>query len=825
MTSTPEPWTRPDLREALVVGPDTAILCALIVAGPQMFGGAFAWSVVAIAGLSLVALAAALWVRRASPHPVIDGVLVVMGLAWVWTCIQVLPLPETVARALRLGSVQSAQTLQGLEWAGQIPLTVSRDPGSTLLQIIVGIAILAAFLAARLGGLSGLKPIAGATVVSALLLGFEGLAHRLSGAEAMFGIYAPRFTQPQLLTPLMNGNHLGGFALMGALLAAGLSVQRSAPSKRFWSFASILCAFTVAATLSRGAIGSLFFGFVLLTSWLVGRRTERRRSVIPVAVLVAAVAGTGAFLGLEPILRRFEAQGFDKLAVAARGFRLLEGPTWWLGIGRGAFSSAFVSEEGSLARYTHPENLVVQWTTEWGVVVGLALLVVLGVALWKRLRGAKEPIVAAACVAILALSLQNLVDFSLEMAGIVVVAASLLGALLPAAPTDASSERSLRLPTTALLGFAALLALVAPRVLDSDVQSIVDRLTLAMEHDREADFRATLRRGLSLHPTEPALALLAGTYAGSKQHQDAPRWLSIVMEEAPGWAAPHVLAAQWLFERGRLDQALLEIREAEERHPGSGQKALCQVIARFPSMEYLERAAPSTELRPAYLDRASACPGLPAPLRAEIDEAILQSEPARVNAVLRHVRRLVSQKRSEQAMALLEQALAHHPNDVSLWVAIIQAHLSNQDLEAARSALNEARSRDLESRSLTDTQARLEAALGQTDEMRATITRLRGQSLGDLHKVAATFMLQGELEASLGHIDEALAAYAAADAASPETPALQRAAELALKSGRPSRARRIYRTLCSRNPEGPACAKAAGLGKERREVPVRPPMP
>jgi O-Antigen ligase/Tetratricopeptide repeat len=751
-------------------------------------------------------------------------VLVVMGLAWVWTCLQILPLPEPVARALRLGSVQSAQTLQGLEWAGQIPLTVSRDPGSTLLQIIVGIAILAAFLAARLGGLSGLKPIAGATVVSALLLGFEGLAHRLSGAEAVFGIYAPRFTQPQLLTPLMNGNHLGGFALMGALLAAGLSVQRSAPSKRFWSFASILCTLTVAATLSRGAIGSLFFGFVLLTSWLVGRRTERRRSVIPVAVLVAAVAGTGAFLGLEPILRRFEAQGFDKLAVAARGFRLLEGPTWWLGIGRGAFSSAFVSEEGSLARYTHPENLVVQWTTEWGIAVGGALLTVLLIALWKRLRGAEEPVVTAACVAILALGLQNLVDFSLEMAGVVVVVASLLGALLPAA-SGASWQRSLRLSVAAFVGFAIMLAVLAPRVLESDVQSIVDRLSRAMKHDREAEFRATLSRGLSLHPTEPALALLAGAYAGSKQHHDAPRWLSIVMEEAPGWAAPHVVAAQWLFERGRLDQALLEIREAEERHPGSGHKALCQVIPRFPSMEYLERAAPSIELRPSYLDRASACPGLPAPLRAEIDEAILQSEPARVNAVLRHARRLASQKRFEQAMALLEQALALHPDEVSLWVAIIQAHLSNADLDAARSALNEARSRDLESRSLTDTQARLEAALGQTEQMRSTITRLRGQSLGDLHKVAATFMLQGELEASLGNIDEALAAYAAADAASPDTPALQRAAELALRSGRPSHARRMYRALCSRNPEGAACMQEAQLAKELGEAPMLPPMP
>ena len=813
------------LRTRIGLAPDTAILCVLIVVAPQLFGGAFPWSIVAISGMSLIALATALWVRRASPHRVVDGVLVMMGLAWFWTCLQVVPLPEAMARALRLGSLETAQTLRGFEWAGEIPLTISRDPGSTLLQILIGIAILSAFLAARLGGPSGLRPLAGATVVSALLLGFEGIAHRISGADAVFGMYTPRFVQPQLLTPLMNGNHLGGFALTGALLGAGLAIQRCAPSRHFWAAASALCALTVAATLSRGAIGSLLFGFVLLASWLLSRGTGRRRSVIPLALMGATIVGAAAFVGLEPILRRFETQGFDKLAVAARGFRLLEGPAWWLGIGRGAFSSVFVSEEGSLARYTHPENFVVQWMTEWGVVVGLALLLVLGTALWRRFRGAQKPVVAASCIAIFALALQNLVDFSLEMAGVVVVIASLLGALLPAAQTDAQSKHPLRLPAAAFVGFTGLLALIAPRVLESDVQSLIDRLNLTMEQDREADFHATLRRALSLHPTEPAFALLAGAYAGSKQHRDAPRWLSVVMEQAPGWAAPHVVAAQWLFERGRLDQALLEIREAEERHPGSGQKALCQMIARFPSMEHLERAAPSAELQAAYLDRASACPGLPAPLRAEIDEAILRSEPTHVNATLRHARRLESQTQSAQALPLLDRALARHPDNVSLWVAVVRTHLSQGNPEAARSTLTRAKSLDLESRALTDAQARIEAALGQTNDMRATITRLRGQSMGDIRKVAATFMLEGELEASLGNVDEALAAYAAADAASAETPGLQRAAELALRSGRSSHARRIYGTLCSRNPGGPACAQEARLAKELRGATPRPALP
>lgn len=813
------------MLKRFAVAPDTALICALVIISPQLFGGAFAWSVVAIAGLALLTLATALWVHRVSPTTVIDGLFIMMGLAWVWTCVQAVPIPSTFAHLLGLGSVESAERLQGLAWAGSIPLTISYDPGSTQRQILIGIAIIAAFLAARLAGSAALKPVAAATVASALLLGLEGLVHGATGADAVFGIYRPRFTQPQLLTPLMNGNHLGGVMMMGALLAAGLGAARTWPSRHVWGVTSALCAITVAWTLSRGAISGLLFGFVLLASWLIGiGRSARWRRVIPVAAVGAAIVGTTAFASLELILRRFETQGLDKLAVAARGFGLLEGSTWWFGVGRGAFSSTFVAQEGSLARYTHPENILVQWTTEWGVPVGVALLATLAFALFKRLRTTEDPMVATACIAVLALSLQNLVDFSLEMAGIVVVVAALLGALLPASSTW-HSARSLRLCALGLGVFAVLLGVLGPRVLKSDTQSIVDRLTLAMESDDEGDFQATLRRGLALHPGEPAFALLAGMYAGSKGYGDAPRWLSVVMEEAPGWGAPHAVAARWLLQRGQLDQALLEIREAEERHPGSAQSVLCEVLARFPLTEHLERAAPGADLRVSYLDRATACPGLPAELRPEIDAAILQSEPTRATVVLRQARRLALQERSDQAIALLDRAVESDPDNISLWIAIIRAHLTAGNTDAARSTLTLARSRGLESRPLTEAQARVEAGLGQTDQMRSTLTRLRGQSQGELRLVAASFIVEGELEASLGNVDEALAAYAAADVANPDTPALQHAAALALKSERPTHARRLYRTLCRRNPDGPACSQEARLSKEPSSAPPKGPMP
>jgi hypothetical protein len=164
-----------------------------------------------------------------------------------------------------------------------------------------------------------------------VLIGLLGFAHRAAGAEALFGVYSPRFSAIHLLTPLMNSNHLGGFCTMGALIAAGLAVQEGERQRRItWIAASVLCVMVVPFTLSRGAIGALFFGFTLLAAWLVSRnRSGIRAAAVPAAVVAAAVAGVAIFAGLEPILRRFERHGLDKLELAAHGFRLLDGSAWW----------------------------------------------------------------------------------------------------------------------------------------------------------------------------------------------------------------------------------------------------------------------------------------------------------------------------------------------------------------------------------------------------------------------------------------------------------------------------------------------------------------
>ena len=333
------PITRPVTSTRLPIAPDTALLCATIVLAPELFGGAFSWTIVVIASLSVASLGMAIWVRRAACRPVVDGLFVVMGTAWVWTCFQAVPLPSRLAGALRLASVRSAERLQDLAWVDSVPLTVSYDRGSTYLQILTGICILSAFIAARLGGPSGLKPLAVATVISAVLIGLVGFAHELAGVDVLFGVYSPRFTATRLLAPLMNTNHLAGFSLLGALSCrqprcADTRASRGAPLDRGIRVLHDSRSMDPVPRCDRRH----FVRVRALAAWLAGTgRSDGRGAAIPVAVVGAAVAGVVAFAGLQPILTASNSGTLGKLEVAARGLRLLDGSPWWLGVGRGAF--------------------------------------------------------------------------------------------------------------------------------------------------------------------------------------------------------------------------------------------------------------------------------------------------------------------------------------------------------------------------------------------------------------------------------------------------------------------------------------------------------
>ncbi len=173
------------------------------------------------------------------------------------------------------------------------------------------------------------------------------------------------------------------------------------------------------------------------------RRPEgSRTNVIVLAVGAAAAAFIGAIALSDVAGDRLLSRDLVKLDVARMSIPLVKSSPWF-GAGRGAFESVFSSvREGTIyATFTHPEDGVVQWLVEWGVPVSLAGAVLLGWALRPQivLRAVHPAIGVWAAIVVAVIS--DLVDFHLEVPGVVALVIVCVAIVVSARASPWSSER------------------------------------------------------------------------------------------------------------------------------------------------------------------------------------------------------------------------------------------------------------------------------------------------------------------------------------------------------------------------------------------------
>jgi len=793
----------------------TALSLHLTLA-PMLLGGVLPWGVLCIAISSLVCSALAAFAYRRelrAPAPLVFWAA--LGLV-AYTALQALPLPCGIVDVLAPGSARNTRAAYAaLGVATGSSCTLSADPGATQEEIVKGIAIIATFAAVWLLGAHGARrAVFWMIAVSTLAMSVVALGHGLAGLDRVFGLYKPAEVGRQLLlAPLMNQNNLGGFAALGVPLWIGLSYRAQVREVRwFGRLAVVLTALTAILSLSRGAVGQLALGALLAVACvqLVSRRRERQTAArswwsrtLGLALAIVAAAAIAMYVDSKLITRELENRDLSKFALLQRGAAF----AWnhaWLGIGRGAFSSAFVGVEGQTVRFAYAENFLIQWASEWGLPITLAWTSLLALALARTARRTRSLAHLCAGSALLAYCLQNLVDLGFELVGIAVVAAALLAAII--APkkleqTQALRGRSLLIPITALCtAGVVVLATLGPRLPSQSISALDARLREQLRVQDRSGFQRTLARALSLHPAEPVFGVVAASEALKHSDRRAGVWINHAMQRAPNWAAPHVLAFQWLWRVGQRDQALVELRQAAEIDPRPWQAQICSLAGRKGDPALL--AAPQGEWRAGYLELAALCLHPTHPSAAAIDDVLIDEFPERPLAFERKAYRLALEGEIDEGLASLNALLERQPDNPRARATRVEMLLTAGRYQEA---IDQAE-RDLP---LTAANYKLQilraegvafARLGDVAGAQRVILSYRHHSAGSVEGLADSYAFEAGIQLALQNNNSALAAYREAYSINQETSYLVQIAELAGALGDRAQMVWAYVQLCAREP-------------------------
>lgn len=792
-------------------------LGVLLVGAPQWLGGVYPSAMIGTACASGVCLLLALLSVRSTDLP--RGLLLAVALGpLAFTALQLAPLPcglVELVSPLSAARLREAYALFGLAKPAQCVLT--RDPGATLEELVKACAISSVLLSAAMLAASGRQRwVFSAVSVSTVLMALIAIGHAAVSAERVFGVYQPlELRNVRFVAPLLNPNNLGGFLAMGVPVLIGLALEQANPRIRIAMLGTVgLVAAAALMTRSRGAAGAVALGpviYALLALWRTrvqsSAREPRVRQAGPPWLRIAtplALTGVLALAGyawLDELVMEFESSGWDKIDLIARASKFaLTAP--WVGVGRGAFAGAFVGTLESQYRSDYAESLLVQWAVDWGIAFALAFTAGLAFLYVRAVVRTRSHARIGALAGVATVFAQNLVDLGLELVGPAVVATALFGAAV-SVPQSGSRVRSrahaIRATCIALVAVSLVMPLLVASQLVALHEPIVEEQlraqasTDAASRDRRA-FAALLQRASLAHPSEPMLPILGAHEALTAGDPRAGRFINRAMLLAPGWAAPHVQAAQWLWNRGLRRQALIELRSAADLDLVATNSIICQMARAEP--QAIVAAAPTSSVRTYFLERVVRCLPQASPEARALDRELMRSAPDFETPHLREAQRLLTEQKPVEAAAAARAALAIEPASTLGVDLLAQALASAGRVEQAVLALEKGRNAGADPAVLFERKARIVTAAGDAAAMREALLALRGWIGADATRLHYAYQLEAELEEKLGNLGAALHANEEAYRIAGLPDALLGVARISEQLGNLRRAEQAYRTVC-----------------------------
>ncbi len=579
------------------LGTDTVAwgLSALVVLPAFLFGAVLPVPQAVVLGFTAVLFAWAV-TTRALPRARLPAVTVVFVAPAVWAAVQGLPLGEGVVLALQGPGADRAAEGFRVAAVADPWWSLSLEPPATWVQAVrslsyAAIFVLAWAVSARGRGRAILHAIAFLGVAEVCI----GVFHALTAPEGLSVVYpGPLARRPGFHVTLLNDNHAAGLFTLAAFVWLALAVEQGGTRARavFAAGAAVL-GLAVFATLSRGGAAALTTLALLLGGGsLIRRKWGRGVWTRPVAwVVLVVILAINSFIWLnlfEYVLMTYGNTSLQPSDFAGK-VRIWEA-AWsliadhpWFGVGAGAFASA-VSPYAGLPGVTvdRAENAVLQAMADFGIPFGAGLVAVL-VALFARRLARCRDWPAGLCVGggLVAVALQNLWDFGLEVAGLAVPAVAAMGYLFghpsgaghhDAAPPPALPGRARFLAPAVVLAAASAFGVWA---LDFGTLPSRDRLREVVQDlgaglpvpPGTAD--AALAAEARLRPLDAHLFSLAAQAAALAGREERALTLSEhALALSPDALAPSRLRVRLLTRAGRDQEAVEGMRRLLAAYPG-----------------------------------------------------------------------------------------------------------------------------------------------------------------------------------------------------------------------------------------------------------------
>jgi hypothetical protein len=440
--------------------------------GVLAFGGVYPW-----AGIPLVVMACAVGIaglleprKTAGTHRLLAGAL---GALLLVGGIQLIPLPTEVRLAVSPASDRfpgrqsteppTAQTTEILRQghSGARPLSV--DPGRTArgLAMLGGLSLFLLGVAKRFNTDDVVYVVRGLLVLG-VVLALIGIIQRPfypGFFGKIYGFWEPRYGG-FAFGPFSNKHHFAGWMIMtipvglgyfcSGVVAGMRGVKPVLRERLLWfasqsasklvliGYALVVMAVSLVLTLSRSGISSFCVALALL-GWFAGRGpgTTFRRSLMTgyFAFVLAIAVG---WVGVDAVGQRFATASWSDVGARLPSWRdatkvISDFPLVGTGINTYEVANRIYQSPELNNRWDEVHNDYLQVAADGGLLLSLVVVVCLGVLaseIKRRFREDSDPTAywlrSGAVCGLVAIAMQEVVDFSLQKPGDAVLFAMLL---------------------------------------------------------------------------------------------------------------------------------------------------------------------------------------------------------------------------------------------------------------------------------------------------------------------------------------------------------------------------------------------------------------